>query len=60
MIPSENDNASGRDYLFNSRPEQLVHVSNSQGYLQVMTVFSSCLWPGAKVTVTASFGLISF
>lgn len=49
MIPSENDTASGRDYLFNSIPEQLVHMSKSQGYLQVLTVFSSCLWPGAEL-----------
>lgn len=59
MIPSENDTASGRDYLFNSIPEQLVHMSKSQGYLQVLTVFSfmSLAWGWAPVT--ASFGLIS-
>ena len=49
MIPSENYYASGRDYLFNSIPEQLVCISKSSGYLQVVTVFSSCLWPGAEL-----------
>lgn len=49
MISLENDNASGRDYVCNSIPEQLVHISKSQEYLQVVTVFNSCLWPEAEL-----------
>lgn len=49
MIPLENDNASGREYTFNSVPEQLVHTSKSQGYLEVVTVFNLCLWPEAEL-----------